>query len=88
MCACWYQLYFCWYDYSPDLCSTNNKTAAANVEGNHSDRASPLSYEKRMILFRLERERAVLQDRSSNPAIIHKKTFAWEALRKAFTAIN
>ncbi|KAG0728568.1 hypothetical protein GWK47_032209 [Chionoecetes opilio] len=52
------------------------------------DRAPPLSQEQRMMFLRLVGEKTILQDRSSNPALIRKKALAWENVRKAFTPMN
>ncbi|KAG0719918.1 hypothetical protein GWK47_049476 [Chionoecetes opilio] len=52
------------------------------------ERAPPLSQDQRVKLLRLVGEHKVLQDRSTNPALIGKKAHAWEEVRKAFTAIN
>ncbi|KAG0715363.1 hypothetical protein GWK47_012074 [Chionoecetes opilio] len=52
------------------------------------ERAPPLSQDQRVKLLRLVGEYKVLQDRSTNPALIGKKAHAWEEVRKAFTAIN
>ncbi|MPC77898.1 hypothetical protein E2C01_072367 [Portunus trituberculatus] len=78
-----WKLFRYWYDCNPDLSSTNdNKTTvrATRMEGRSCDRASPLTHEQRIMILNLVKENKDLQDRSINPAILHMKKMAFNAI--------